>query len=97
MKGGDGVRTDELIIYYETVIINIHLISRSKGVFVMSKPIGKSTKMKIKVKTLNGDVDIKDNSDRNPIELSEDESKQILESQDTQHLGEILYTHSSPG
>jgi len=63
----------------------------------MSKPLGKSTKMKIKVKTLNGDVDVKDNSNRNPIELSEDESKQILESQDTEHLGEILYTHSSPG
>ena len=64
----------------------------------MTKPGDHSTKMKIKVKTQTGEVDrIKDNSGRDRTLLSKAESDEIVQSSDTEHLGEILYRHSSPG
>ncbi len=63
----------------------------------MTRPGDNSKEMKIKVKTANGDVKIKDDKEKGSTELSEEESEQIYNSKDTQHLGEILYRHSSPG
>ena len=64
----------------------------------MTRPGDKSKKMKIKIKTETGEVEeIKDNQNRDATLLSEEESEQIYNGKDTQHLGEILYTHSSPG
>ena len=57
----------------------------------------RSKKMKIKIKTENGDVDVKTNEDGEPLQLSPAESEEIYNSPDTQRLGVILYTHSSPG
>jgi hypothetical protein len=69
-----------------------------KEVFAMTRLGDKSTKMKIKVKTETGEVEpIKDNQNRDATWLSEQESEQIYNSKDTQHLGEILYRHASPG
>jgi hypothetical protein len=64
----------------------------------MTRPGDKSKKMKIKIKTEDGTVDpIKDDKGKDATWLSEEESEQIYNGKDTQHLGEILYTHSSPG
>lgn len=63
----------------------------------MEKVQGKSSKMKIKVKTMNGEVDVKGNDGEEPDYLSEEQSKEIYEDPDTEHIGEILFRHKSPG
>ena len=99
MKGGDGVRPAGVIMYDDTVVVDIHLISRSKEVFAMTRPGDKSKKMKLKLRTDTGDFDkpVKDNQGRKATELSPEESEQIYNDKSTQHKGEILYRHESPG
>jgi hypothetical protein len=98
MKGGDGVRHAGVIMYDDAVVVDIYLINRSKEVFAMAKPEkGKSKKMKIKVNTIDGEIDVKGNDGEEPDELSEEESKEIYKNPSTEHIGEILFTHSSPG
>ena len=63
----------------------------------MTKIQGKSDKMKIKVKTKDGTVEVKGNGGELPDELSEEESKEVNDDPNTQHIGEILFRHSSPG
>lgn len=64
----------------------------------MTKPGDQSEKMKIRFSTVTGKVEkIKDEQERPDTKLSKTESEQIYKSPNTKHLGEILYTHSSPG
>jgi hypothetical protein len=54
--------------------------------------------MKIKIKTLNGDIEkIKDENEVDAIEVSEAEIQQVQQNPNTKKVAEILYTHASPG
>lgn len=63
----------------------------------MTKAQGKSNKMKIKVKTKDGEVEVKGNDGEEPDFLSEEESREVYEDPGTERIGEILFRHSSPG
>ena len=63
----------------------------------MTKIKGKSDKMKIKVKTKDGKVEVKGNNGEEPDFLSEQESQEVYNDPNTEHIGEILFRHQSPG
>ena len=63
----------------------------------MEKEKKKSKYMKIKVKTETGDtVKVVDADDDNATEMTPEEIDQMYQN-GPQHIGTILYTHSSPG
>ncbi|MGD1969900.1 MAG: hypothetical protein PVH97_07080 [Desulfobacterales bacterium] len=63
----------------------------------MANSKSKSDKMKIKVKTKDGAVEVKGNNGEQPDYLSEQESQEVYNDPATQRIGEILFRHSSPG
>jgi len=59
---------------------------------------GGSKYMKIKISTETGEVvKVKDENNNKATELTLAELQQIYDTQNPQHIGTILYTHSSPG
>ncbi|MGD2024117.1 MAG: hypothetical protein PVF11_12165 [Desulfobacterales bacterium] len=96
MKGDEGVRRDGFNGDDETVSAGIDLINRSWEEVAMANK-STSTKMKIKVKTKDGEVEVKGLGGEEPDVLSEEESRAIAQNPSTKHLGEVLFTHSSPG
>ena len=60
---------------------------------------GGSQKMKIKIKTVNGELDsVTDGSNVDAGEMTQAEVDQMYASPDgPRYVGTILYTHSSPG
>jgi hypothetical protein len=65
----------------------------------MTKKGSGSKKMKIKVRTQNGQVDpIVDDNNNPATEMTPEEVEQLFQSSDgPKYVGTILYTHSSPG
>lgn len=84
-------------------IIGVILTFMAVGVFLACAQVPKKTKqgskyMKITLSTETGElVKVTDENDNPAKELTPAELKQIYKTQNPQHIGTILYTHSSPG
>jgi len=84
-------------------IIGLILAIIAMGVFLACAGVAKNTKrgpkyMKIKISTETGKlVKVTDENNNKATELTPTELQQLYQSQAPQHVGTILYTHSSPG
>lgn len=84
-------------------IIGVLLVFMAVGVFLACAQAPKKTKsgskyMKITISTETGKlVKVTDENDNQATQLTPAELQQIYDTQNPQHIGTILYTHSSPG
>jgi len=85
-------------------IIGLVLAIMAMGVFLAcagasNKKIKRGSKyMKITISTETGQlVKVTDENDNPANQLTRDELQQIYKTKNPQHIGTILYTHSSPG
>jgi hypothetical protein len=94
-KGGKKMKRFTIVGVILVVVAVGVLLACTK---VFTQPTRGSKYMKITISTETGKiVKIVDEKDNKATELTPTELKQIYKNQKPEHIGTILYTHSSPG